>query len=70
MRYINKLHFRQKNETLSKKMILMKYAHTYKNHSIHKLFNRVKFDYVAIQIEIILMILLFFKIDTISNFNR
>ena len=37
-----------------------------KYHSIHKLFNRVKFDYVAIQIEIILMILLFFKIDKIS----
>jgi len=37
-----------------------------KYHSIHKLFSRVKFDYVAIQIEIILMILIFFKIDKIS----
>jgi len=37
-----------------------------KYHSIHKLFNRVKIDYVAIQIEIILMILIFFKIDKIS----
>jgi len=26
-----------------------------KYHSIHKLFNRVKFDYIAIQIKIILM---------------
>ncbi len=37
-----------------------------KYHTIHKLFNRVKFDYVSIQIEIIIRILLFFKIDTIS----
>ena len=33
-----------------------------KYHSIHKLFSRVKFDYVAIQIEIIVMILMFFQI--------
>lgn len=37
-----------------------------KYHTIHKLFNRVKFDYVGIQIEIIIMILLFFKIRAIS----
>ena len=37
-----------------------------KYHSIHKLFNRVKFDYIAIQIKIILMILSFFKIDKVS----
>ena len=37
-----------------------------KYHSIHKLFNRVKFDYVVIQIEIIIMIVSFFKIDKIS----
>lgn len=37
-----------------------------KYHSIHKLFSRVKFDYVAIQIEIIVAILLLFKIDKIS----
>jgi len=37
-----------------------------KYHSIHKLFNRVKFDYVSIQIEIIVWILLFFKILKIS----
>ena len=37
-----------------------------KYHSIQKLFSRVKFDYVAIQIEIILMILMFFNIDKIS----
>jgi len=37
-----------------------------KYHSIHKLFSRVKFDYVAIQIEIIVMILLFFKIKKVS----
>ena len=35
-------------------------------HSIHKLFNRVKFDYVAIQIEIIVWIVLFFKILKIA----
>ena len=34
--------------------------------SIQKLFSRVKFDYVAIQIEIIVMILMFFNIDKIS----
>ncbi|MEA2028780.1 MAG: transposase, partial [Campylobacterota bacterium] len=34
--------------------------------SIHKLFSRVNFDYIAIQIEIIVMILLFFKIDKVS----
>ena len=37
-----------------------------KYHSIHKLFSRVRFDYVAIQIEIIVTILLFFKITKIS----
>lgn len=37
-----------------------------KYHSIHKLFSRVRFDYVAIQIEIIVMILAKFKIDKIS----
>ncbi len=37
-----------------------------KYHSIHKLFSRVKFDYVGIQIEIIVMILLFFKIKKVS----
>jgi hypothetical protein len=37
-----------------------------KYHSIHKLFSRVKFDYVAIQIEIIVMILMFFQIAKIS----
>ena len=37
-----------------------------KYHSIHKLFSRVRFDYVAIQIEIIVMILLFFKIRKVS----
>jgi hypothetical protein len=37
-----------------------------KYHSIHKLFNRVKFDYVAIQIDIIIAILMFFKISKIS----
>ncbi len=37
-----------------------------KYHSIQKLFSRVKFDYVSIQIEIILMILMFFNIDKIS----
>ena len=37
-----------------------------KYHSIHKLFSRVKFDYVAIQIEIILAILMFFQIEKIS----
>ncbi len=37
-----------------------------KYHSIQKLFSRVKFDYIAIQIEIILMILMFFNIDKIS----
>jgi len=36
-----------------------------KYHSIHKLFSRVKFDYVAIQIEIIVMILMFFQIAKI-----
>jgi hypothetical protein len=35
-------------------------------HSIHKLFSRVKFDYIAIQIEIIIMILKFFEIEKIS----
>jgi len=35
-------------------------------HSIHKIFSRVKFDYVAIQIEIIIWILLFFKILKIA----
>ncbi len=35
-------------------------------HTIHKLFNRVKFDYVSIQIEIIVWIILFFKILKIS----
>ena len=37
-----------------------------KYHSIHKLFSRVRFDYIAIQIEIIVIILLFFKIDKVS----
>ncbi len=37
-----------------------------KYHSIHKIFNRVRFDYVAIQIEIIIAILMFFKIKKIS----
>jgi hypothetical protein len=37
-----------------------------KYHSIHKLFSRVRFDYVGIQIEIIVMILLFFKIKKVS----
>ncbi len=37
-----------------------------KYHTIHKLFSRVRFDYVTIQIEIIVMILLFFKITKIS----
>ena len=37
-----------------------------KYHSIHKIFSRVKFDYIAIQIEIVIAILLFFKIDKIS----
>jgi hypothetical protein len=37
-----------------------------KYHSIHKIFNRVRFDYVLIQIEIIILILIFFKIDKIS----
>ena len=37
-----------------------------KYHSIHKLFSRVRFDYIAIQIEIIVAILLFFKIARIS----
>jgi hypothetical protein len=37
-----------------------------KYHSIHKLFSRVKFDYVAIQIEIIIAILMFFQIAKIS----
>ncbi|MBD3843178.1 MAG: transposase [Campylobacterales bacterium] len=37
-----------------------------KYHSIHKLFSRVRFDYVAIQIEIIVLILLFFQIMNIS----
>ncbi len=37
-----------------------------KYHSIHKIFNRVRFDYVAIQIEIIIAILMFFKIAKIS----
>ena len=37
-----------------------------KYHSIQKLFSRVKFDYVAIQIEIIVIILMFFNIDKIS----
>ncbi len=35
-------------------------------HSIHKLFSRIKFDYVAIQIEIIVMILSLFQIIKIS----
>jgi len=37
-----------------------------KYHTIHKLFSRVRFDYVGIQIEIIVMILMFFKIAKIS----
>ena len=37
-----------------------------KYHSIQKLFSRVKFDYVSIQIEIILMILMFFNIDKLT----
>lgn len=37
-----------------------------KYHSIHKLFSRIRFDYVAIQIEIIVLILLFFQITKIS----
>ena len=37
-----------------------------KYHSIHKIFSRVKFDYVAIQIEIIIAILIFFQIAKIS----
>ncbi|MEA3371457.1 MAG: transposase [Campylobacterota bacterium] len=37
-----------------------------KYHSIHKLFSRVKFDYVTIQIEIIVMILSWFNIDKVS----
>lgn len=37
-----------------------------KYHSIHKLFSRVKFDYIAIQIEIILIILTLFEIVKIS----
>jgi len=37
-----------------------------KYHSIHKLFNRARFDYIAIQIEIIMAIVLFFKIAKIS----
>jgi len=37
-----------------------------KYHSIHKLFSRVRFDYVAIQIEIIVLIILFFRILKIS----
>lgn len=37
-----------------------------KYHTIHKLFSRVRFDYVAIQIEIIVMILRVFEIDKIS----
>ena len=35
-------------------------------HSIHKLFSRVKFDFVLIQIKIIIAILLLFNIDKIS----
>lgn len=37
-----------------------------KYHSIHKLFSRVRFDYVGIQIEIIISILMFFQIGKIS----
>ncbi len=37
-----------------------------KYHTIHKLFNRVRFDYIAIQIEIIIAILKFFQITKIS----
>ena len=37
-----------------------------KYHSIHKLFSRVRFDYIAIQIEIIIWILMFFGIEKIS----
>ena len=37
-----------------------------KYHSIHKIFSRVRFDYVGIQIEIIVMILMFFKIKKVS----
>jgi hypothetical protein len=37
-----------------------------KYHTIHKIFSRVRFNYVAIQIEIIVTILLFFKITKIS----
>jgi len=37
-----------------------------KYHTIHKIFNRVKFDYVAIQIKIIVMILSLFKILKVS----
>jgi hypothetical protein len=35
-------------------------------HTIHKLFSRVRFDYVSIQIEIIVAIVLFFKIGKIT----
>jgi len=35
-------------------------------HTIHKLFSRVRFDYVSIQIEIIVAIVLFFKIVKIT----
>ncbi len=37
-----------------------------KYHTIHKVFSRVKFDYISIQIDIIIAILLLFKIDKIS----
>ena len=37
-----------------------------KYHSIHKVFNRVKFDYVAIQIEIMIWIVKFFKLVKVS----
>lgn len=37
-----------------------------KYHNIHKLFSRVRFDYIAIQIEIIIWILMFFEIKKIS----
>ena len=37
-----------------------------KYHTIHKLFSRAKFDYISIQIKIIIAILMFFKINKIS----
>ena len=37
-----------------------------KHHSIHKLFHRVEFDYVAIQIEIMIWIVKFFELMKIS----